>query len=121
MFKMVNWKSVSFTLGLSLVLLFCGQISHAKGSPIGVSHHHEAPYEKPSAGCILGSCEVPLSKENLQLNLSMSFFPNSNLFKTFHETCSLFNPHNLLFSCQEITDYFEGSIDLHKFFSVYLI
>ena len=120
MFKMVNWKPVSFTLSLSLVLLFCGQISHGFGSPVGVNHH-EAPYEKPSTGCVLGSCEVPLSKENLQLNLSISIFPNSNLLKTFQEMGSLFNPHNLLMPCKEITGSFKESIDLYKFFSVYLI
>ena len=117
---MVNWKSVSFTLSLSLVLLFCGQISHGFGSPVGVNHH-EAPYEKPSTGCVLGSCEVPLSKENLQLNLGMSIFPLSNFLLTFQETFSLFHQYNPLLPSKEITDYFESPKDLFKFFSVYLI
>jgi len=122
MVKKANWKSDSFTLSLSVVLLFCWPISHAKGSPVGTNHHEdEAPYEKHSTGCVLGSCEVPLSKENLQVNLSISFFPDSNLLHTFHETCSLFKPHNPWLTFKEITDDFEHSMDLFKLFSVYLI
>lgn len=120
MFNIANWKSVSFTLGLSLVFLFCVQISHGKSFPVEVNHH-EAPYEKHSTGCVLGSCEVPLSKEKLQVNLSISFFPDSNVPSTFQETFPLFKPRNPLLSSKEIPDDFEYPMDLFKLFSAYLI